>query len=173
MRKLLWVFLWLVTSPAWAFDPSKWNTSTEVLTAKGVPVYPVFLNTYTGDGVTTPWNGKLFTRGAWTRVDLSAHLPADAKSVFLTGILIITHGTNVETADLTINLKPPSSPENPGNYEGQVIETMTFGGQRSPFASWVSVEDGKFDFYWNAPIQGAWPDWSSYGVSLQLQAFTR
>lgn len=50
---------------------------------------------------------------------------------------------------------------------------MTFGGQRSPFASWVGIENGQFDFYWNAPVSGSWPDWSSYGVSLQMQAVAR
>jgi hypothetical protein len=155
------------------WDPTKWVQAEQVYVPKGPPPYPVFLNTYTGDGVTTPWNGKIFTRGAWTRVNLGDMVPDDCKAVFLTGILIITHGTTVETADLTINLKPPSSTENPLNIEGQVVETQVGGGIRSPFASWVGVENKEFDFYWSTPSLGVWPTYSSYGVSLQIQQFAR
>ncbi len=156
------------------FDASKWVCAEQVYVPKGPPPYPVFLNTANGIGVTTPYNGKIFARNAWTRVDLGDLVPEDCKAVFLTGILIITHGTSGETADLTINLKPPSSTENPLNYEGQVIEPFTGGGQRSPYASWVGVENRQFDFWWNAgPAFGSYPDWSSYGVSLQLQQFAR
>jgi hypothetical protein len=156
------------------WDATKWVEAERVYVPKGPPPYPVFFNTYNGIGVTIPWNGKLFTRGAWTRVNLGDMVPDDCKAVFMTGILIITHGTNAETADLTINLKPPSSNENPLNYEGQTIEAMVGGGQRSPYASWVGVENKEFDFYWNTTqLNGNWPDWSSFGASLQIQQFAR
>ena len=155
------------------FDITKWAVALQFLFPLGPPSYPVFLNTYTGDGVTVPWNGKVFTKGAWTTVDISDVVPEDTKAVCMQGILIITHGTTEETADLTINLKPPSSTENPLNYEGQVIETMVLGGQRSPFFSCVAVENRKFQFYWNTNTPGTWPVNSSYGVSLQIQAIAR
>ncbi len=156
------------------FDPTKWASAQEILTPTGPPPTAIFINTYNGYGVTIPWNGYIYGKNAWTTVDLTPHIPADAKAVFLQGILIITHGANVETADLTINLRPPSSPEAGANYEGQTIEAMVGGGQRSSFAAWVSVENGKFQFWWNATTSpGNWPDWSSYGVNLTVQAFTR
>jgi hypothetical protein len=155
------------------FDPTKWIAASEIVVPVGAPPTAVFLNSYTGAGVTTPWNGVIFTRGAWTTVDLSAHIPSNAKAVFLQGILIITHGSQPETADLQINLRPPSSTEAAGNYEGQTVEAAVGGGQRSPFSAWVAVEDGKFQFYWFTPTYGQWPTWSSYGVNLTVQAFSR
>lgn len=155
------------------WDASKWVAAQEIFIPSGPPNYPVFLNTANGIGVVTPYNGRIFTRQAWTRIDLSGVIPPDAKAVFLQGILIITHGQSPEIADLAVNLKPPSSPENPENYEGQVCEADISGGQRSPFAAWVGVEDGKFDFWWKTNSNGPHPQWSSFGVSLTLQAFAR
>ena len=155
------------------FDPAKWAAATQILTPLAAPETAVFLNTYSGDGVTKPWNGLTFARNGWTTVDLSQHIPTDAKSVFLQGLLIISHGTNNETANLTINLRPPSSTEAGTNYEGQVIEFEAGGGQRSPFAAWVSVENARFQFLWNSNSLGTWPDWSAFAVNLTLQAFTR
>lgn len=155
------------------FDITKWVLATQLLFPLGPPPYPVFFNTYTGDGVTVPWNGKTFAKGAWTRVDISDMVPADTKGVCLSGIMIVTHGTTEETADLTINLKPPGSTENPLNYEGQVIEASIGNGQRSPFYSCVAVEGQKFDFYWNSNTPGTWPTNSSYGLSLQIQVIAR
>jgi len=155
------------------FDSEKWACASEILFWKGSPKTAVFFNTYSGDGVTTPWNGLLFTRGQWTRVDLSEHIPLDAKAVNLGGLLIITHGNQQETANLTLNVKPPSSNENPANYEGQVIEVWTGGGQRTNFATWVAVEDAKFDFYWNVNQLGTYPEFSSYGINLNIVGFAR
>lgn len=156
------------------WDPSAWAVSTEVHVPKGKPVYPVFFNTQTGDGITVPYRGLVFPRGAWTRVDLSGIIAPDAKAVAMQAIMIITHGSNVEMADLVLNVKPPSSDENPANYEGQTIEPMAGSGQRTDFYTVVAVENCQFDFWWNTQTPpGQWPNWSSYGISMILQAFMR
>lgn len=155
------------------YDPSRWRLSCEIQTPIKEGPTVVFFNSATGLGITTPWDGKTFARGAWTSVDVSQHIPTDANAVFLQGILIITHGMNNEVADLQISLRAPSSNLSMGNYIGQVVEPHLGGSQRSPFASWVPVENGRFHFGWFTPTYGPHPAWSSYGVNLVIQAFTR
>lgn len=155
------------------FDPNQWFCGSQMLVPKGPPLGLVFFNTATGDGIVTPVYGRTYPRGVWTRINLLDKIPSDTKAIMVAGLLIITHGLASETSDLTINLKPPSSPENPLNYEGQVIEPFTGGGQRSPFFSVVGVENGEVDFWWNVQQLGTYPDYSSYGVNLTVQGIIR
>lgn len=128
-------------------------------------VNAIFVNSHTGyGGVDREWHEV-------NVVPLG--VPADAKAVFLAGILIITHGTTEETADLTIALRAKGDALNPGNYIGQTTEPHVGGGQRSNMAAWVPLRDGKFEYYWTRSTQGQWPANSSYGINLSLQAYVR
>lgn len=125
----------------------------------------IFVNTYTGTGPAP---------GVWHEIDVTLlGVPEDAKAVFLSGILIITHGTTVETGNLTVSLRRYGDTLNPGNYIGQSIECAVGSGQRSNMSSWVPLNGGRFEFQWNRGTQGQWPEHCSYGINLALQQYVR
>jgi hypothetical protein len=117
----------------------------------------------------------------WCKVAVSDYgLPKDTKAVFLSGILIITHGMTPETADLKVGLRAfgdVTDPEtiSPGGvwYDGQTVEAAVGNGQRSTMSTWVPVRDGAFEFRWERSTGGQWPTNSSYGVNLTIQAHAR
>lgn len=127
----------------------------------------VFVNSYTPAGPPA---------GVWTDIDLKPlGVPADAKSVFLSGLLIITAGSQSATCDLMVVFRAPGSTLAPGNYQGQAVSVGPSDGIRSGFASWVPVVNGVLEFQWNRiDNTGAqWPVGAAYGVNLSLQAYVR
>lgn len=131
----------------------------------------IFVNTHTGKHVPEDC-----VAGKWCTVEIGRFgLPADAKAVFLAGLLIITHGESAETADLNIAFRPYSTEDSPADegYIGQATETVPAGGVRSGLASWVAVRDGKFQFKYGKSTEGDWPAHSSYGLNLTIQAWAR
>jgi hypothetical protein len=57
----------------------------------------------------------------WTTVDVSSYVPPEAKAVFLSGVLIITHGRNPETAELQIYFRRDDTQDKGKNYIHQVV----------------------------------------------------
>jgi hypothetical protein len=102
-------------------------------------------------------------------------MPYDVVSVFLSGILIITHGTTVESCDVTVALRAPGDSLSAGNYIMQTIEASVGNGQRSGGASWAPVKDGVFEIQWNFLPAGAgdWPLHCSFGINLSAQQYVR
>lgn len=109
----------------------------------------------------------------WNRVDLKPWgVPADAKVALMSGILIITHGTEQQLADMHITFRRPSdTTADVTKYCGQICEASIGGGQRVPFSAWVALEDGVFDWaFWIAEPHG-WPTYASYGINLGVEAY--
>lgn len=126
---------------------------------------PIFINSYTNYGPAS---------GMWHRISLeSMGIPADAKGVFLSGILIITHGTTTQTCDLTISFRAPGDTIDAGNYIGQTIEAITGSGQRSNMSTWAPARNGEIEFYWKRNTTGQWPSECSYGINLSAQSYVR
>lgn len=163
MKKLLAAFLLFFSLPAaadWAegstFGVRTDNTKTPTA---------VFLNSYTGVGVPS---------GQWQTIDVSTlGIPADAKAVFLSGILIITHGSVTQTCDLQVSLRGYGDNLAANNYIGQAVETHIGGGQRSTMSAFVPVIDGKFQFLWTRSTFGQWPGECAYGVNLSAQGYVK
>lgn len=127
---------------------------------------------YVERGVAVPLGPQ--QAGVWHMVDLVPYgVSPDAKVAFLSGMLLITHGTTPELADLKVVFKRPSDSTGCEKYMGQVIETDVNGGQRSGFASWVPLEDGLFVYCYTVTTPGGYPEHSSYGINLSLQAWGR
>ena len=125
----------------------------------------IFVNTYAGIGV---------ANGVWTRVKVADWgIPADAKSVFLAGLLIITHGTTAQTCNITITFRAPDNTLTAGNYIGQTIEAATGGGQRSNMATWTPVKNGEIEFLWQRGTTGQWPTECAYAINLSAQSYVR
>lgn len=94
--------------------------------------------------------------------------PPNAKAVQMTGILIITHGTNQETCDLTVYARP-SADQTWYGYKGQTIEAHVGGGQRSNHTLFVPLKDGKFQLYLSgAQGKPQWPQGCAYGVNYLI-----
>lgn len=129
-----------------------------------VPI-ALFVNTYTNYGP---------AESTWNKINITTlGIPADAKSVFLSGILIITHGTTVQTCDITIAFRAPGDELAPGNYIGQTIEAAVGSGQRSNMSTWAPVRNSEIEFYWKRSTQGQWPSECAYGVNLSAQSYLR
>lgn len=116
----------------------------------------VFANSYGNAGL--PW-------GITQTIDLSGKAPPNAIAVGLSGMLIISHGNQQETCDLTVNFRPDSS-KAWGGYRGQTIEAHVGGGQRSNHSLVVPLTNRSFQV-WLGGAQGkpAWPQGCAYGVN--------
>lgn len=127
----------------------------------------VFVNSYTGVGPAA---------GVWTAIDLTQYgVPADAKSAFLSGLLIITGGSTPQNPDLHLALRAPGSVLSSADYLGQAVAVGAGDGIRSGFASWVPLVNGQFEMQWNR-VDGTtaqWPVGAAYGINLSLQAYVR
>lgn len=123
----------------------------------------LFVNSYTGVGPVA---------NQWHQIDVTTFdVPATAKSVFLSGLLIITHGTSIATCDLTFSSRAPGDSLLAGNYITQTIEASTGNGQRSAMAIWTPVKDGKIEIYWGRNTGGQYPTDCAYGINLSAQAY--
>lgn len=175
--------LWLAGSAAHAQAPNyQWEKVNEFYVTRtpsiqyGAGVSPLFISTcspYTASaGCHTNW---YYATNTWHKIDLKPHgVAADAKVAFLTGLMIITHGSTQETADAIIGFrKPGDTSATCGQYIGQVTEAHIGGGQRSGLATWVPLENGEFEFCWRVSTPGLWPQHSSYGLNLAVQAWGR
>lgn len=126
----------------------------------------IFANTYTGIGAAG--------EGVWLRVAVAdLGIPPDAKAVFLSGILIITHGVTPQTCDLTISVRAHGDSMHEGFYIGQVIEASVGNGQRSTMSTWAPVRDGYFEYFWKRNTAGQWPSECAYAINLAAQAYVR
>lgn len=131
----------------------------------------IFINTVNAPSTWTPPN---VTADVWTTVDLAPYgVPLDATAVFLSGILLISHGTDAGTADVWANFRAPGDTLASGNYQMQTIEAAFGSGQRSNASVWVPVVNGKFEFFWHTNQTSAYPAGSAVGMNLSLQAYTR
>lgn len=123
----------------------------------------IFINTATGAGQAA---------GEWHTVDLSAIVPEGTIVVRLDGLLLITHGTTQETANLTVAFRDDPSWEY--GYNMQTIECWVGGGQRTNAGAWVAVgADRKFQFKWTRSSNGSYPEWSAYGINLCVTAYVK
>lgn len=166
----------LVASAAMAEPPPMpmtFQKSTEIYTATNqVRMYsdnPI----YFGANMAATWGTP--AAGVWHRVDLKKYgVAADAKAAFLSGMLIITHGTTVETADMTLTARSPGDNASDCNkYLGQAIEASVGNGIRSNASFWVPLVNGEFDWCWKPSTGGVWPTNSAYGGNFSLLAWVR
>lgn len=146
------------------YDSTQWIPVNKILVPNFGPaseLIPIFFNSYTPSGPSV---------GDWTTVDVSSYVDPNTVAIHLTGLLIITHGTTVETADLRIHFRQDSS--QPGYYIHQVIEASVGNGQRCTMACWVPLTSSKtFDWKWETQFPvGTYPDYSAYGANLQIDA---
>jgi hypothetical protein len=112
-------------------------------------------------------NGSAWYYGG-DQTTFQPNVPADAKAVFLSGILFISHpGGNVGTCNLWANFRVPGDMLPSGSYQMQTIEANSGAGSRTNAAVWVPVVDRKFEFYWSHT-----PGCPS-GINLSLQAYVR
>lgn len=144
------------------FDPNEWVEIQKIFVAKKSPSQEqvIFLNTYTGKGLEP---------SVWHVIDISNQIPISAKAVNIMGIMLVTRGINEETANMTINFRNLGE-EKEYVYQGQVIENL-HSGQRSPISLWVPLTDGKFEFKWDRPHDGKYPEWASYCLNLWINAW--
>jgi len=114
-------------------------------------------------------------QNVWHRVDLKPWgVPADAKFAMLNGLLVITHGTNPQIADIKVTFRSPADiTADPTRYIGQCIEAHIGGGQRTNMSAIVALLNGEFDYAYSATGPIGWPDYASYAINLSLDGYAR
>ena len=136
------------------------------------------------DGVTVPmcqdgqsgrWCQPAIPSDVWVQVDVTGlGVPVAAKSVFLSGLLIISHGFSQEVCGVWVAFRAPGDDLNPLNYVLQVVEAAVGSGQRSNAAIWAPLKNGKYEVYWHRQgFPGDWPTYCSLSVNMSLQAYIR
>lgn len=166
-----------ITSTA-TFSPTSTPIAGEWFVGQEIGVIPddvgrqgntiIFVNSWTGDGLTQ------FPNDVYGTVDLTGKIPPDTKGVFVSGILIITHGTTEEICDLHISFRRDETvPE--WTYIGQTIEAQLLGGQRTPMFELLPVKDSKMQIKWsgNTISAGNYPSHCAYGVNFRLAGYVR
>jgi len=154
--------------------PLPWFKATEVyFTTSPARLYSdnaVWFGTHLGAGDYGPQG-----EAQWHSVDLKPYgVASDAISAFLSGVLIITHGTASETADMKIVFRKPGDASCPVSATmGQVVEAHVGGGQRSTMSTFVPLSNGCFEYSYTLSTPGDWSANSGYGVNLSLQAWAR
>ena len=126
----------------------------------------IFVNSHTGEGL------KKFPENEWATVDVSGIVPPETKAVYLSGLLIITHGTVPEVCDLTLAYRNYEDGTD-YTYVAQTIATELNGGQRTPHSIWIPVREGNFEMKWRRSTVGDWPEHCAYGINLNLVAYLR
>jgi hypothetical protein len=113
--------------------------------------------------------------GVWHTMDVTdLGIPADVQNIFLSGFLIITHGSTAETCNLTVAMRAKGDDLLPGNYICQTIESSVSGGQRTNCSTWVPVRQGQWEIQWNrAPVTGDYPTHCAFGINFHAQAYVR
>jgi len=111
--------------------------------------------------------------GTWCRADLKPFgVPDDAKFAFLTGLLIITHGTGEQLAAISLTFRQVGDTSaDCDKMIAEAVETRIGSGQRSGVATWVPVTNGTVEYCFNVVGQSGWPDWSAFGLNLSVQAW--
>lgn len=131
----------------------------------------IFLTTVTPTASWVPFN---MTPGYWYDIDVTKlGVPADAIGVFVSGLLIITHGSTQDQVNLTAAFRSPGDTLACGNYQLQTLDPWAGGGQRTNAATWVPVKNGRFQFCWNTNQVQQYPVGSAVGINLSLQAYLR
>jgi hypothetical protein len=137
------------------------------IVARSPVQFPViFVNSHTGEGL------KKFPENEWATVDVSGIVPPATKAVYLSGLLIITHGTVPEVCDLTLAYRNYEDGTD-YTYVAQTIATELNGGQRTPHSIWIPVREGNFEMKWRRSTVGDWPEHCAYGINLNLVAYLR
>lgn len=127
----------------------------------------VYMNTYTGEGV-----GAL-PEGDWRTVDVSGLVPEGTLAVRLDGVLIITHGANAGTADLTVAFRSMGQTTDFA-YTMQACEAAAGGGARSTAGTWVALDSSmRFQVKWIRSMPGPYPAFPAYGFNLRVTAYLR
>lgn len=147
-----------------SYNKERWIELSSIYVSKQCPTQQkvIFVNSYTEVGPVS---------GEWHTVDMSDCLPEDAKAINLVGILIITHGLSIETANMQLYFRTYGD-TGEYLYTGQVCEASVYDGQRSPLSVWIPLsKDKKFQFLWTRSNSGQWPTWSAYGINLSLNAW--
>lgn len=163
-----------------------WIEGSTIAIRAGNTKYPsaIFLNTYTGTGIVQPrclvggeyagYCQPAIPPDTWTRIDLQdLGLPFGTAGVFLSGILIITHGKTPETCNLTVSFRAPGDDLPLNAYSGQTLEAVMGSGSRTNMAVWVPTVNEAIEFAWHRSTSDDYPTHCAYAVNLSLQAYIR
>jgi len=117
------------------------------------------------------WMGHSYPHNEWITVSVADRVPESAKSIYLTGLLIISCGSQPESPDMTIKFRRKGETKE-GRYTHQAHYCTHPGSVRSPMSLWVPLnEDREFEFKWTRSTYGQWPTNAAYGIALFMNAW--
>lgn len=125
-------------------------------------------------------NPNLPSAGQWHTIDLTpVGVPVEAVAVVLSGILIITDGSNSFDTGVGVGFRKPGTTRAVGNYVMQACAIGPSGGARSNGQAVVPCTNGCIDWFWYRgnsngewpanPLAAQWPTGASYGFNLTIQ----
>lgn len=146
-RRSLALLVWLVAAPAFAqtswietsivgFNPDNSKAPTALYFGGDFPAWD--------DAAAIPY---ALTPDTWHLVTLPYTVPADAKAVFLSGLLILTNPSTIGICNLTVTFRAPGSTWDSGNYQLQTASTAGSGGSRAPASTFAPVVNRQFEVY--------------------------
>ena len=117
------------------------------------------------------WTYRHYPDNEWITVSVSDRVPESAKTIFLTGIMIVSNGHIAQTGNMTLSFRRKGE-EKDFAYQHQTCICKVPECARSCIAVWVPLnEDKEFEFKWTRSTFGPWPSHPSYGMSLSLNAW--
>lgn len=147
------------------YNPALWQSGNRIyIPINGPSLGPVPLLFFNSVSNTGP------AHNTWTIVNLSSTCPPNTKAIHVTGLLIITHGSSAEIADLNVYFRAPGATDPTGNYKAQCIEATIGGGQRSTMACWIPVVNDQIEWKWDVNSLGTYPTKSAYALNLSIDA---
>lgn len=162
------------------YNPADWTEINPNMSVRafgpGCPLYVVTtmvgISGYPTPGMITPGSYQgIFTNAGWRTVDLSDHVPPGTKAVHIVGLLIITHGTTVETADLQVYFRKTGTTPPSTARLWQCCCTKGAGGQRTDASAIIILDDNLcFDMQWLVSTTGVYPAHPAYGLNIWVDA---
>lgn len=168
MRLLTALTLLFFASPAAAgYDPGMWLECDTLGFAAESPTQDepaVVMRSITDEPIPS---------GEWSTVEVKT-VPHDAVAVHFVGLMTLTKDTEkYEIANATIRFR------NSGGTDGRLfpyqvqVVRISFGGERSPFAGWVTVTDRRFDLLWERTTPPGYPENPGIGFRLYVDGYCR
>lgn len=200
MRKLLLIFLFLMLNLKlhadldYVYNPDNWLELSKIHVTKHAPtqeyrvlwmntysqeLYPIVENyPFAGDWSEEDrwmerygWCGKSYPDNQWITVSVADRIPPTAKSIYLTGLLIISCGNTPEQPNMTIKFRRKGETDE-YRYTHQTHYCTHPGATRSTLSLWVPLDEHQeFEFKWTRSTFGQWPNNAAYGIALYLNAW--
>lgn len=184
----------LYSVPENIYNPDEWIELTKIHITKNSPVQDyrvLWMNTYSqylypcaknypyaGDWSAEDrwmerygWIKKPYPDNEWITISVADRVPENAKSIYLTGILIVSSGNSPQVGNMTVSFRRKGETKDyRHSHQSCICGSPEYS--RSGVSVWVPLnEDKEFEFKWVRSTFGSYPDFPAYGMSIFLNGW--